>query len=301
MDYKLQHKLKEARKFEDSGKFLHAIQIYLSLITDFPDYPESYISLAEIYFHLGKPESGEKLLSKILKRQPGNIELRTYLAEYLIKNRQWQKAVDLFSEFSHEEEPFASYLIGYSYFNLKDFELAKVFLLNFVISDEDPELIHSAYLLIAQIEMELNQFDNALKYAKKAGKISTESWEYQFVLAKTYFHLDMIAHSYDAVKKAVKINSNEPEIFQLAGKISFKAKDFVNAKSYFVKYIDLKENILPSDYINLANVCLKSGKPDEALKYVDNALHIDSRNKTALAMKEKINILLNKNLASDVQ
>lgn len=299
VDYRLQHKLKEAKEFEAGGKFLHAIQIYQSLINEYPEYAESYIALAELYHFWGKKESAEKVFEKVINIQPENLELKIYFAEFLIKNEQWQKSIDLLSGFSAEDDPFISYLIGYSYFNLKEYELAKVFLLNFVISDEDPELIHNAYFIIAKINLELKQYNNALKFAKKSNKFYSDNWELMLLFSKIYYYLEMYTHSVDSIKKALKIKNEDVSINHWAGKIYLKTEDFIKAKHYFARYIDLKDDITSGDYTNLAHACFKSGELDEALNYYITAVQLDPKNKLAMEGKEKTNNLLN-NMVSDV-
>ncbi len=299
MDYRLQHKIKQAKEYEAQGKFLHAIQIYRSLIDDYPDYAESYISLAELYNMYGKKESAEKIFNQITEKQPDNLDVKTYFAEFLIKNEEWQKAVDMLSGFSSEDDPFISYLIGYSYFKMGNFELAKVFLLNFVITDEDPELIHNAYYFIARSDFELKQYEPALKFAKKAEVLFSDNWQLMLLLAKIYYRLDMFMHSADWIRKAIGLNNKEPELYHWAGKIYLKTGDFKKAKDYFAEYIDLKEEISSNDYTFLAHACLKAGKLKEALDYYNTALKLDPENKSAIEGKEKTSSLLNNNMASD--
>ena len=298
VDYKLQHKLKKAKQFEAGGKILHAIQIYQSLIDKYPDYAESYIALAELYHFLGNKNSAEKVFEKVINIQPDNLDLKIYFAEFLIKNEAWQKSIDLLTGLSAEDDPFISYLIGYSYFNLKEYELANLFLLSFVISDEDPELIHNAYFIIAKSNLDLKQYNNALKFAKKSNELYSDSWELMLLFSKIYYHLKMYTHSVDSIKKALKIREDDVSINYWAGKIYLKTEDFIKAKHYFAKCIDLKEEITSGDYTNLAHACFKSGKLDEALNYYITAVQLDPKNKLAIEGKEKTKNLLN-NMVSD--
>ncbi|GBD88632.1 tetratricopeptide repeat protein [bacterium BMS3Abin03] len=290
--------MKVAKEFEAGGKFLHAVQIYQSLINEYPEYAESYIGLAELYYYWGKKESAENIFEKIINIQPENLEVKIYFAEFLIKHKKWQKSIDVLSGFSSDDDPFISYLTGYSYYNLKEYELAKVFLLNFVITDEDPELIHNAYFIIAKIDLKLKLYSNALKFAKKAQELYNDSWELMLLFSKVYYYLEMFVHSADSITKALEIKRDEVAITHWAGKIYLKTEDFIKAKHYFAKCIDLKEDITSTDYTNLAHVCFKLGTLDEALNYYITAVRLDPKNKLALEGKEKTSNLLN-NMVSD--
>ena len=299
MDYKFQHKIKRAKEFEAKGKYLHAIQVYQLLIEEFPEIPESYINLADIYQIKGKKKSAENILKLILKRQPDNYEIKLYYIQFLMHNEEWDEALNLLLSLS-VEDPFASYLTGYCYFSLNDYELARVHLLAFIISDEEPELIHEAYLILAKLELELKQYENALKYAKKAEVMYDNDWELQLMMAKLYYYLRMFTHSSVPINKGIKLNKKEAVLYKWAGKINLKLADYNKAKKCFEKYIELKKDITSNDYNSLANACLKSGKLNDALNFYNNAIKLDPKNKTALEGKDKINALLNKKLASDV-
>jgi len=299
LDYKFQHKIKSAKEFETKGMYLHAIQVYQLLIEEFPEIPESYINLADIYQIKGMKKSAEKILKLILNRQPDNYEIKLYYVQFLMQNEKWDEALNLLLSLSIED-PFASYLTGYCYFSLNDYELAKVHLLGFIISDEEPELIHEAYLILSKLELELNQYKNALKYAKKAEVMYDDDWELQLIISKIYYYLKMYTHSFDSINKGIKLNKKEAVLYKWAGKINLKLVDYEKAKKYFEKHIELKKDITSNDYIYLANACLKSGKLNEALNFFNAAIRLDPKNKTALEGKGITNDLLNKKLASDV-
>jgi len=299
LDYKFQNKIKRAKEFEAKGKYLHAIQVYQLLIEEFPGVPDSYINLADIYQIIGKKKSAENILKLILNRQPDNYEIKLYYIQFLMHNEEWNEALNLLLSLSIED-PFASYLTGYCYFSLNDYELAKVHLLGFIISDEEPELIHEAYLILAKLEVELKQYENALKYAKKAEVMYDDDWELQLIIARIYYYLKMYTHSSDSVNKGIKLNKKEAVLYKWAGKINLKLVDYNKAKKCFEKYISLQKDITPNDYSYLADAYLKSGKLNEALIFYNSAIKLDPKNKRALEGKDKTNDLLNKKLVSDV-
>jgi tetratricopeptide (TPR) repeat protein len=298
VDYKLEYRIKTAKEFEAQGKMLHAIQIYQLLIDEFPDSPEPYINLADTYQLMGQKKSAENVLLLIRDRQPDNYEITLYYVQFLMQNKEWDKALQLLSEESLNDS-FTAYLKGYCYFKQNKFELAKVQFLSFIISDEEPELILEAYLILAKLELELQQYENALKYVKKAEVMYNDDWELHLISAKIYYHLKMYTHSSGSIKKGIKLNENEAVLFEWAGKINLKLDNFVKAKKCFKKHIDLKEDITSGDYTNLAEACFKSGDLNEALNFYITAIKLDPKNKLALEGKGKTTILLN-NMASDV-
>ena len=281
------------------GKFLHAIQLYKVLIEKHPDQTESYINLADIYQVTGRKESAEKLLRLIIERQPKNYELSIYFAQFLMQNKEWKRALVKLSELP-PEDPFVAYLSGYNYFMQNKPETSKLYFLRFIISDEEPELIHEAYLFLTKIEFELGQYESALKYAKKAEIMYDDFWELYLIYAKIYYSLQMYTHSSEAILEGIKLRPDETQLYEWAGKIQIKLNNFIKAKKYFEKHIDLKDHITPDDYIYLADACLKSGELKEALNFFDTAIKLDPGNSSALKGKEKTNNLINKKIVSDV-
>lgn len=298
MDHKFQHKIKTAKEYEARGKYLHAIQIYRTLIDEFPDYIEPYINLADIYQNTGQKKSAENVLKLILDRKPDNYEINLYYIQLLMQNKEWTRASGMLSDLS-SADPFVSYLSGYCYFQLEELEIAKVHLLAFIISDEEPELIQEAYFILARLEFELHQFENALKYAKKAELMYNDEPELYLLVAKIYYHMKMYTHSSESILKAIKLDKNLAILYEWAGKINLKMDNFIKAKNYFKKHIDMKDDISSDDYTNLADACLKSGELTEALNYFNTAIKLDPENQIALDGKGKTNHLIKK-MASDV-
>jgi len=299
IDHRAQYKLKTARDFEAQNKPLYSIQIYLLLINDYPKFTEPYFRLAEIYENLGKLNSAIDLFEKISNLQPEDKDVKLYYGQFLIRNANWEKAIEVLSFISSEEEPIVFYFTGYAYFMLKDFELSKVNFLSFIISDEQPEIIQEAYLYLAKIEIELKEFNSALRYANRAEVLFSDFWELHVIYAQVYYNQDMINHAIKSVEKAVRINSKEPTIFAWAGKIYFKNNDYKKAEQYFTKFIELSEDISSEDYTLLAEVYLQNGKFNEAVTFFDSAVKLDPKNKTAVAGKNNAQNLLTKNSISD--
>lgn len=298
MDRKLQHKLDTAKEFEAEGKSLHAIQIYNSLISEYPEHIEAYINLADLYQVKGQIKSAERILKQILTEQPENSEIKLYLAQFFMQNKEWVKALELLSDLS-SKDPFVSYLNGYCYFKLSNYEMARLFFLNFIASDEEPELVYEAYYLLAKTEFELSQFENSLKYAKKAEVMYNNHWELYILFAKNYFCLGMFTHASDSILKGINLKPEEAVLYEWAGKINMKLDNFIKARMYFQKHIELKEKTTSGDYEYLAEACLKLGKLKEALNLYDTAIKMDPKNFSAMKGKEYTNQLLTNKLVSD--
>jgi tetratricopeptide (TPR) repeat protein len=280
--YQFEYKMKMAKEFEASGRLLHAVQLYNNLIEEYPEESEAYFNLADLYEHFDQVDAGTNLLKKFLNRDSENKVVRIFLGQYLMRNEKWREANNILKYIAVEDEPVVSFFLGYSYFKLKNYECSKTNFLNFISIEEHSELVQEAYLYIAKIEVELSDYKNALVFAKKAEVLFENSWELNAIYAISYFNLAMYAHAIDPVEKAIKVNSREKSLKELAGKIYLKTGDFLKAEENFLKYIELNETVSSELYSNLGEACFKGRKPKDAIAYYEMALKLDPENQSAL-------------------
>ncbi len=298
-DYKYNHKVRQAHDFEAQGKLLHAVQIYNSLLLEFPEKNELYVSLANLYEYMGNIDSALNLLNSNLSDHPDNVELRIFLGQFLLKHSRWEDSIEALSFVLPEEEPVVSFFTGYAHFMLKEYELAKISFLNFISFEQQTELLHEAHIYLAKIELKLKEYNSALYYAKKAEVLYSNFWELNFIYAETYFSLGMFAHAAAPIEKAIKLSPEEASPYELAGKIYLKLGDYLKAEKYFLEYIEKIENVSSDIYTRLAEACLNAEKTKDAIAYFEIAIKLDPENKTALAGKDKAASILKNNMASD--
>jgi len=296
MDYRIPHKMKSAKEFEVQGKALHSIQIYKSLIDEYPDYYDAYLHLAELYERLGSIDAAKSVFEIVLNLQNSENDIKLYYGQFLMRTSEWNNAIDVFRKISADDEPICSYFVGYLYLLLKDYEATKVHLLNFIISDEGQELIYEAYFYLAKAEFELNQYDNSLKYLKKAEVLLSDYWELYVQYAKTYYSLSMQNHAIKSIKKAISINSKEPLVYYWAGKIFFSNSEMNKAIENYTHFLKLNEKITSDELINRANNLTRLGKLKEALVTFQKAEILNSNLINASEAITKSKIILDKKI-----
>lgn len=299
MEYSLEHKIKKAAEFEKSGKNLHAIQIYNSLINEHPEFIDSYIKLASLYEKTGQIDSVKYVYEKGLKFNSKNIDLLLSSGQFFIRNKLWVDALDILKYISPEDEPFVSLLVAYAYFNLEDYELSKMHLLKFIISNEQPELIHEAYLYLAKIEYIFNRFEDAFKYISKAELLLNDYWELHFVKAKVLYRLKMYSNSAKAVNWALKLNSKEPKLHYWAGKIYLKCEEFEKAERHLLTFLESQKTVSSETHLALADDFQKQNRFSETEKSLNAALLLDLQNLDISERKKILSNLINSITASD--
>lgn len=299
MEYRAEHKIKKAREYESIGKHLHAIQLYRSLINEYPEFTDSFIRLAELYEKSGQINTAISVYNSALNLNPKNTELSIVSGHFFLRQQLWQNALDVLSDISPGEVPIVSFLIGLAYFNLEDFEISKLHLLKFIFSNEQPELIHQAYLYLAKIEYTLNRFEEGLKFIRKAELLLNDFWELHFIKAKLMYQLKMYSHAVKEIKLAFNLNSKEHIVNLWAGKIYLKCEEFEKAEIQLRDYIENRTSVSPETHLELVDAIQKQNKLSEAAKYLDAALLNDPKNFEILERKKTLSKIINSNTAID--
>ncbi len=295
-----EHKISLARAFEAEGRPLHAIQIYQSILEEYPDEIETYIRIANLYEMTGNALPAIKLLRQFLEDKPENKDMRLFLGQLLLRNSKWEEAVEALSFILPQEEPVVSFFTGYANFMLEEYELAKISFLNFISIEKQSELVHEAYIYLAKIELKLKNYEEVLKFARKAEAMYSNFWELNKIYAETYYSLGMYAHAVQPVEKAIKLNPENPASYELAGKIYLKLGDYTKTEKNFLRYIESIEDASSDIYTKLAEACMKNNKAKDALAYYDIAIKLDPKNNAAIAGKNNASSIIDSSVASDV-
>lgn len=288
----IEFKLNNAKKFAASGKFLHASQLYKSLIEEFPDNAEPYFQLAQLYQDQNLSKESENLLLNYLNENPDRIDVIIYLAQIYLKSSKWNEVVEILTPVTPDEEPYALFLIGYAYFMLEDYEIAKINFENFLKFNNEPELFYETQLFLSKIYLAQSKFNKALEYAEKSEKFYSNYWELKFIYAEIYLSTKMINHAIKNIETCIKMSTANYKVYKLAGEIYYKAKNYIKSEKYFVECISLNENQSTYLYIKLADICIKNKKIDEAVNYYDLVLKMNSKHNIALKGKKNALALL---------
>lgn len=278
---RIKFKLKLVSAFISEGKNLHAVQILLNLIEE-TERVEIYFQLAELFEDMGFVDSGKNILSNLVSLKESSNDVDLYFGQYLLRNSRWIEAIEILNHIA-DTTPAALFLIAYSYMMLKEFELAKEYFSNFIISDEKNDLKQEANLYLAKIEYELRNYNSALNYATNAQYLYSDFWELNLILAKVYYSLDMFTHAVNPIQKALKLNPKDASVQEFAGKIYYQLQDYKKSEKFLSEFIDLSSEVSAEIYTLLAKSFVKQRKLDEANMFFALALQIDPTYSPAIA------------------
>lgn len=287
MNKKIQqdYKLGIAEDYESEGKLLHALQIYTTILSTSPNNQRAVLRLANVYEQLKNTDSAISLLDKYIEKNPGDKDVKIFLCQLLLKELKWEESVSVLSSLDHSEVPLAAFFLGFAFYMLREFEIAKNNLLDFLKFNDNNDFVAETYNLLAKVDIELELFDEALEYARQSEKIFRNNWELYLIYTVIYFNKQMYYHSVVNIEKALKLSKDNPELFEWAGKAYYKNSDYLNAEKYLLDCLN-GEEISSETYTYLGLTYLQRKNSEEAIKYLDMALALDPENEEALNGKK---------------
>jgi len=159
----------------------------------------------------------------------------------------WFKKIDR-KAFDAEQKADLQFMIGYSNFNLNDFDAAsRAF---FEIKDTDNKFSSPATYYYSHIAYNQKNYATALKGFEKLQKDETFAPVAPFYIAQIYY----LQHQYDKVIEFAPAlietasAKRAPEIARLVGDSYFRLKEYDKAVPYFEKYLEKAQNITREDY-----------------------------------------------------
>ncbi len=250
----LENVLKQAKLFEEQGKFLHALQLYHTLLKN-PKYKRiATVRLASAYERLKKADLAKEILQKYISENENDDEIKKLFCHFLIRNNYNEEALFFLSTISRDENPEILYLMGIANYKLRNFKIAELNFIEFVNENSKSDLLPEALFILAKIQIEMNKIEEALNNANKSAELFFQNFEIHELLARIYYSKEMYYHAQKAVKNALKINDKELSLLKCAGKIYFKLEEFKKAADYFMKYLEY----YPNDEVReLLNICKK--------------------------------------------
>ena len=218
-DFSLQLKAAEyfskATKYEDSLRFVAAAQQLASNDDERNAVISQKIDILQSSQKLG--ESIETLQESIAKAAAPSVSDWNLLARYLEADRKWIEANDAIDNALKIEPQSIPTLIIAARIAEASGGLARASELNRQLASIDRRSRDDYLMSVSRLEMLLGRSDAALEAAKElivASPGNTDNYEF---LAKLNFQLGKAEEGLDALRKAVRINPNEPQLIMALG------------------------------------------------------------------------------------
>jgi Tfp pilus assembly protein PilF len=155
--------------------------------------------------------------------------------------------------------------------------------MQFIISkkaiDED-ENYQFAYIALAYVYDEGNNFETALNYLKEAEKIDESNPDLYNNLGIVYYHLSDYENSEGSFRRAILLNYRFAEPHNNLGFLYFEKGMYSLSEESFKKSIELNpgnQSLMAESMAGLAVINMKNRNIDQARAYKESAIKLDYR------------------------
>lgn len=279
---KFSEKLNLAAGYESIGNYLHALQIYTSLIELDETYIEPYLRLVLLYEKTGRIEEAEKVLGKLTELNSGSDYALIFASEFLIRFSKWEKALSIVKNIDESLYPIAYYWSGLCNYNMKNYKQARKSLEYLRKIDDKYEYWSHALFLLANIEFDTAKYNEALELAREVEFVHNDNWELYLLLAKIYDKLDMIVHAEEKILKALQFSKGNASVYESAAKIFLKSGKLKKSEKYFNLLLESTDEISAEIYSSIASIAEANKEIEKARMYYELALSIDSGYRPAM-------------------
>lgn len=255
-----ERKFEKADEFFNEKKYLHAVQIYQSLLNIEQIKRKAAVKLIEIYDIQHQFESAVNVFKRYLSDEESDEDMLTYYAQFLIRYKKYAEAHDVLSAISNDNRPEKNLLMGIVNYYLEDYEIALINFADFIKRNPNSELLPEAHLFTAKCYLKNMELDSTLNHAKESEKIYNQNYEVYLILAVVYFSKEMYYHALDNIQKSIKLNPGDIKSILWSGRILNKMGEPEQAKkilNHAISKIDEDTellNLLGMIYFELGDV-----------------------------------------------
>ena len=243
------------KQFKDNVKILSEIGIYYYRSGEIKNYknikkkiqnlPGNAIELNRFLLEAAKLDGKYPEIVKrcraVIAVDPGDLEVRLYLAQILMELKKFKESKTQLEEI---EKRFSSFP-RLSYFNARFFLLIKDTKTAIRLGEkeikENPNVV-DGYLLLGGIYKELKDLLRAREYYQKASQVEPNNVDAILGLAFVAFHRDQYDNALDQYQRAVNIDSNRAEIYRLLGDTYRKIGQGQIAVKNYKQFLELSPN-----------------------------------------------------------
>ncbi len=261
--------LKEGFVLKSKGYYKHAIETFYKALAIDNTSPELLLEIADLYYILGEQERALSYVEQALDQNPMHIQSLKLLKKFFIDKKQWQKAektAQNIYKISNNESDFAEILEL----------LNKQQKYNEVINSEIPVKTPNILYELAFAKLFNNNPEEALTDINLALNFDSENLKNLLLKSKILFKLDRLEECDKLVEKFDR-NTTSADMLNFRGLVKQYLGEYNEALACFIEATKL-ESQNDEYYYNCASTCFKMDKINEAKKYYNIAISLNSDN-----------------------
>jgi len=235
--------IKLANLYKKKGDFTKAIRLYKEALKIEED-EEAYIQLANVYMEIGKDEEALRLLYDVVSKHKEYSKAGVMLANIYMKKGFYDSAESVLIDVLDRKpkDARANYFLSELYLKEGNYKKAVDGFLEVISSDNNEEYLYKALSGLGYSYFKLGDYENALKYAKKAISYAPDKGDGYFVLGKIYIKLGDYGKAIEVLKKAFLLFSDDKkksEVDTFLGISYFRLGEYTKAMQFFNEALTL--------------------------------------------------------------
>ena len=259
------------------GRVLLDAQLYAQAFRElershapWPTDPEFLIQTATGYLALGRMEKARATLDQLAPSLL-NDKQSVQVAPLMLAVRENDKAIDLLKKLSNrpgaDPAPWAQFDLALAYLLAGSYEKAADLAHSYIgvrrASDSEPFETAPAWSLIGIAHARLGQGDRAVEALRRAATLAPGQEEHWLNLTRELMELSHYPDAISAVQNGLASNPKSYSLHLRLGAANLSAGRYAQAESVFRNLVTAGDP-LPTSYIGLAQVLLRTGRAEEA-------------------------------------
>ncbi len=264
--------LEKAEKLFDDGKFDPAIEAYQNILNTQPKLSNARLGLGNALLETGQFEKAINQFQEVLILTPNNLEARLDLGVTFYRSGRIDEAIREYKEvISKKGSPSAHFNLAMAYAHQGDFsESINNYQAAIKQRKNYPEACNNLGLIYevqGNLEEAVTHFNLAIKQNNNIYPLA------HYNLGRFYHSQSNYEKAIAEFQLAIKQQANFPEAnleignVYLVRSILNDTHELENAKTFYQKAIELRQNYYPLAHDNLAITLTNQGNKQEALKH----------------------------------
>ncbi|MEI8201750.1 MAG: tetratricopeptide repeat protein [Bacteroidota bacterium] len=227
-------------------KYTDAVGFYKEALEIDSTFAPAYRELAEIYSMAGQFENAKKNYSKFIELSSQNTYAKVRYASFMFLTKDYLGTIQLINEILQKDQSFnvLNRLLGYSYFETKDYNKGLVAIEKFFSNAKTNKIIASDYSYYARLLSKLGNDSVAIEKYKIAASLDTADMDLISEMAITYSKMKKYSEAAAMYEiKAAKGSATLTDFYSL-GKAYYSVPDYVKADTTFGILISKKPDFM---------------------------------------------------------
>ena len=255
----------------DAGLYESALHELDRSGVGWPEDPQFLIEAANGYLALGRPEKAREVIDRLSTMRLSDSDVAV-VARFLLSDGDNAIAIDLLSRLSERKNPagprWAQLDLALSYLMTGNYEKAaaqsQMLIEALQFAGAPGEEAASAWSVVGIAKARLGQSDAAVDAFRQAPKLDSHSEEHWLNLTRELMDSNRFAEAISAAQEALKSNPESYALHLRLGAAYLSSDRYSESESVF-RHLVAAGDPLPTSYVGLAQVLLRTGRAEEAV------------------------------------